>query len=150
MPKRKTKPTPVGRGPVTLADRVWGTKFPARLRDRRLALGLTQRQLAERVGVSDALIGHYETGITKPSFEALVRLAEALGVSAVVLAPGLKGMRWTDEVSEEEIYILELIRRASKPNRNIAREIMLAMAADATAGRKPKPAPRLTRPRQAP
>jgi transcriptional regulator with XRE-family HTH domain len=44
---------------------------------RRLA-GLTQDQIAERVGVDIATVSRYETGTTLPSLVTLEMLADAL------------------------------------------------------------------------
>jgi RNA polymerase sigma factor (sigma-70 family) len=52
--------------------------FNASLKRRRKAMGLTQRQLAEKVGSTAAYIGHIETMRQRPGHELLARLAEAL------------------------------------------------------------------------
>lgn len=44
----------------------------------RLASGLTQAQLAERIGVAPQHIGRWERGERKPKFDALLRIADAL------------------------------------------------------------------------
>ena len=41
---------------------------------------LTQRELADKVGISGAAIAQYETGKAKPRIETLFRLAQALDV----------------------------------------------------------------------
>lgn len=46
----------------------------------RKASGLTQVQLGEKAGVSEAAIRSYETGARKPKQEHLERIAKALGV----------------------------------------------------------------------
>lgn len=56
-------------------------EFPARLRARRRERGLTQKQLAELVGVSHGTIGMYETGQRSPDLEMVRRLAVALDTS---------------------------------------------------------------------
>lgn len=48
-------------------------------RDKR---GLTQKELAEKVGVTQGAIGQYETAKCKPRLETVFRIADALGVSA--------------------------------------------------------------------
>jgi transcriptional regulator with XRE-family HTH domain len=53
---------------------------PDKLRAARLALRLTQRQLAQRVPIDLSQIGRYETGATQPSYETLLDLAKALKV----------------------------------------------------------------------
>jgi transcriptional regulator with XRE-family HTH domain len=51
-----------------------------RARERRLALGLTQQQLAEMVGITYQQLHKYETGANRLPAGRLFLLAEALGV----------------------------------------------------------------------
>ena len=52
------------------------------IKQRRIALGLSQRELGKRVGVSDAYITQLETRErTNPSLDVLKKLAKALKVS---------------------------------------------------------------------
>jgi len=53
-----------------------------KLRRLREKVGLTQKELAQRIGISHGLIGQIETGRTQPSIATLNSLAQALGVSA--------------------------------------------------------------------
>ncbi len=46
----------------------------------KLQPALTQRQLAQRVGVSDGFLAHIETGRTLPGIRTLQALSRALGV----------------------------------------------------------------------
>lgn len=52
-----------------------------RLKAERKRSGLTQEQLAERVGVSRAAVARYEAGEIEPSLKTLVLLADTLRVS---------------------------------------------------------------------
>ena len=68
--------------------------FIARVRAER---GLTQRQLAERLYVSDKTVSKWERGLSLPSVPLLVPLADALGLSISELmscaeAPGEKSV----------------------------------------------------------
>jgi plasmid maintenance system antidote protein VapI len=53
----------------------------ARIKEARQARGWSQQDLAERVGVSQPTIVHWEQGTHTPRNLALARLADALGVS---------------------------------------------------------------------
>lgn len=67
---------------------------------RRRAVGLTQDELAEKAGVSQALVSGIETGIRKwPSREIRQRLAAALGVSHLELLIGA-GELDPDEIAD--------------------------------------------------
>lgn len=59
-----------------------------RLRQARTLAQLRKNELAQRVGVSAAAIGQYESGVTKPRPETLTALAEALGVEVTFFVTG--------------------------------------------------------------
>ena len=51
------------------------------IRQRRKALGLTQEQIAQRLGVSAPAVNKWESGQGYPEVEKLIQLSELLGVS---------------------------------------------------------------------
>lgn len=53
-----------------------------RVKIRRHVLGLTQEELAEKIGVCTSYIGHIERGTRKLSVETLYALCKALDTSA--------------------------------------------------------------------
>ncbi len=59
--------------------------FGQRLRQIRKERNLTQKQLAELIGVKNSVISFYEVGERTPSLEALVKLARVLHVSTDAL-----------------------------------------------------------------
>lgn len=121
------------RGPITVPDEFFSRRFSAIVRQKRLDIRLTQDQLAERVEVSSAAIGHYETGFSRPSFEVLVRLSQVLGINAATLAPGLRRASWPDDITNEERPVLDMIREIPKRHHTLLHDIMRAMAkADST------------------
>ena len=52
-----------------------------RLKERRAELGLTQAELAERVGVTRKTVNTVENGVFTPSVTLAIKLAKALDVS---------------------------------------------------------------------
>lgn len=54
--------------------------FGERLRQRREELGISRTELADRLGVSRSAVGNYETGVSAPKEEVLLRLFDALHV----------------------------------------------------------------------
>lgn len=52
-----------------------------RLKDRRTELGLTQAELAEKVGVTRKTVNTVENGVFTPSATLAIKLAKALGLS---------------------------------------------------------------------
>ena len=63
----------------------------ARVRKRRAALGLTQQQMAELIGVSYEQAHKYETGINRLSAARLYAIAMALGVEVGYFLEGVRG-----------------------------------------------------------
>jgi transcriptional regulator with XRE-family HTH domain len=60
-------------------------EFRTKLIKARLDAGLTQAQLAERIGTKQSSISRLEGGDSEPSFDMLRRLAAALNVSFEIL-----------------------------------------------------------------
>ena len=56
-----------------------------RIKAARKRAGLTQKEIADRLGISSSSIAQWETGTRKPKAETLQRLADALGVSMLDL-----------------------------------------------------------------
>lgn len=52
------------------------------IRTLRTEMGLTQKQLGEIAGVHESAIAQYEKGIRNPTFETIMRLCDALDVTA--------------------------------------------------------------------
>lgn len=63
-------------------------KMHERLRILRENSGMTQEELARRVGMSAAAISHYETGARTPSLPVFRHIAQILDVSMDVLYAG--------------------------------------------------------------
>jgi transcriptional regulator with XRE-family HTH domain len=62
----------------------------ARMRERRLMLGLTQHQLAELIGVKYQQAHKYEKGINRVAAGRLYYVAQALGVEVSYFFEGLQ------------------------------------------------------------
>ncbi len=56
-------------------------EFGDRLRQLRKEKNLTQRQLADLIGVKNSVISFYEVGERTPSLDAVIKLATVLHVS---------------------------------------------------------------------
>ena len=57
-------------------------EFCERLKETRKDSGMSQKEVAELVGVGASCYANYEQGIREPSLEILVKICEALDVSA--------------------------------------------------------------------
>lgn len=64
-------------------------EFGRRVRERRNELGLSQEQLAERVGLHWTYIGQVERGRSNVTLHSTLRIAQALGCDPGELVAGL-------------------------------------------------------------
>lgn len=76
-----------------------------RIKTKRVELGLSQKNLAERVGVTPPAINRFEKGEKSPSVDTLLKLAKALGVSTDFLLGAESG---------EDIFIDKDVSEAFK------------------------------------
>lgn len=63
------------------------------IRAHRIACGMTQDELAARIFTTRQTISNYETGRSKPDYETIGKIAEALGVSGEALLYDIGGRR---------------------------------------------------------
>lgn len=80
---RSSAPPPMSVPPTNgnhTAIAIDGARLGARLRELRVAAGLTQAELARRTGIHRPNIARVEAGRHTPSLETLARLASAIGV----------------------------------------------------------------------
>ena len=85
-------------------------KFAAFCRERRKELGLTQEQLAEKLGVSNKTISKWETGKCMPDYSVVKSLCEELGITVAELMDGeCAGERSVRGYDDEQI--MDLLKR---------------------------------------
>jgi transcriptional regulator with XRE-family HTH domain len=123
---RSTKVTAAPRGePVHFADRPRPAAgrtqdidrhVGARVRERRIMMGLTQQQLADLIGVTYQQAHKYERGINRVSAGRLYEIAQVLGVPVNYFFDGIEEHN-SRPVSPRERMCLELARNfAQIPN----------------------------------
>lgn len=103
------------------------------VRVRRLELGLTQKRLADAVGIAFQQIYKYEKGIDRIAASRLQQIAEALGVSAAVFYPTKTGAPLTNELSKlverrDAIQVLRWLKPLRGKRRAQLVEIVKAFA----------------------
>ena len=87
------------------ADRYVG----ARMRERRIMLGLTQQQMAELIGVTYQQAHKYEKGINRIAAGRLYTIAQALGVEVSYFFSGMNDDRAFKPTPQQRM-LLELAR----------------------------------------
>jgi transcriptional regulator with XRE-family HTH domain len=82
---------------------------PNRIRELRLAAGLSQQAIADRINVSKVTISDLERGKMRLDVEYMRRIADALGCLPADLLPA-KDNPWS--LSEEERLLIDRYRQA--------------------------------------
>lgn len=81
--------------------------FGRRLRELRIAHGLTQRELADRIGVHFLQVSRYERGTTLPAVETVGEMTKVLSVSADMLLFGTPDDTPREEAPIRNVSLLE-------------------------------------------
>lgn len=87
--------------------------FAQQLRSRREALGISRAELAKKLGVSLSAIGNYETGVSFPKGEVLLRLFDCLKTDPNTLFQDHYRQR-RSVLNERETRLLDQYRSLSK------------------------------------
>ncbi len=97
-------------------------KIGKHIRYYREQAGLSQKQLAEAIGVSNSRVSNWEQGINRPDADILAALCVALKVSpSLLLGIPLS----VDELSKQEWNVIKAYR--SKPELQQAVNILLGI-----------------------
>jgi len=100
-------------------DGALGTEGVAtRIREARRGLGLTQDELARRIGVSRSAIAQWETDRTGQVRANLARVAAVLGVSIGYLITGESEVGLVSVETADERALLSLYRQIREPGRS--------------------------------
>ena len=79
----------------------------SRIKKYRESCGISQKELAKRIGVSNSRISNWEQGINRPDADVIAKLCQALNVSPSEL---LDVHLSTDTISEQERKIIDAYR----------------------------------------
>ena len=117
--------------------------FGEQLRRRREELGLTRAELADRLGVTRSAVGNYETGVSAPKEEILLRLFDALQVEPNYLyRDNFRSEPFA--CSDEEQRLLEKLRQLPLTGRQTVHSLVNALGIwqSELEGQQLAPAPR--------
>src|SRR5688572_12838449 len=85
----------------------------AKIRERRLMLGLSQQQVAELIGVTYQQAHKYEKGINRIAAGRLYTIAQALEVEVGYFFSGMESTEQTFRPTAQQRMLLELARNFS-------------------------------------
>ena len=100
--------------------------FGEQLKCRRKELGLSRSELAKQLGVSQSAVGNYETGVSAPKEEILLRIFDALHVEPNYLYRGSFESAGGD-ASPEERTLMEKNRALSPAGRQTIHTLLDAL-----------------------
>lgn len=75
-------------------------EFSERLKERRLVLGFTQQQVAEKIGVDTSTYAHYESGRRTPDVKRLKMLCHLFGIAIQDSFPIVRTLEYPPELVE--------------------------------------------------
>ncbi|MBN9510180.1 MAG: helix-turn-helix transcriptional regulator [Alphaproteobacteria bacterium] len=119
-PEAEPKPSPR----ANAADHHVG----ARIRERRIMLGLSQQQLAQMIGVTYQQAHKYERGLNRISAGRLYEIAQVLGVPVSWFFDGLSRADQPAEMTQRQRMCLELARNFAAIENEKYQEALSQMA----------------------
>lgn len=104
---------------------------------KRKELGMTQKQLAEKLGMSDKSVSKWERGICLPDVSVYIQLCEILGISINEFLVG-EDIRQEDMVKKSEDNLIQIATDSKYRQKNLKKIIaillVVAVFAVTTAG----------------
>jgi transcriptional regulator with XRE-family HTH domain len=96
-----------------------------RIKDLRKQKNLSQSELADKVGISYAQIGRYETKGAQPPAETLKKIADALGVSPDYLIYGTADEKAKTKLSDADlINQFKAIENMDEEDKNVIKKLI--------------------------
>jgi transcriptional regulator with XRE-family HTH domain len=96
-----------------------------RIKDLRKQKNLSQSELADKVGISYAQIGRYETKGSQPPAETLKKIADALGVSPDFLIYGTSDEKAKTKLTDADlINQFKAIENMDEEDRNVVKKLI--------------------------
>lgn len=95
--------------------------------EKRKALGLTQKQLAEKIGMSDKSVSKWERGVCLPDVSVYLELCEILGIHINEFLAG-EDLKEEHMIKQSEDNLLQ-VAKESKDRQKHLKKIVLALAA---------------------
>ena len=90
----------------------------------RKAIGLTQEELSERIGVHENTIRLWEQGLREPRLSDMKKLCEALGCSESELLNGPSSENWELRILMKKEGVIDMTSKQSSAVLNIGEDAM--------------------------
>lgn len=102
-------------------------RMKTNIRQIRKARGLTQKQLADMIDVSESIISQYENGKKSPSNETLLKLGEALDCSVSDILDDRKALNFALSTLERDL--IQKYRALDERGRKVVDAVIDAQSA---------------------
>ena len=93
------------------------------IKEKRVSLGLTQKELANNLNITDKAISKWETGLGLPDISLLEPLSNILGVTVTEILNG-NDIEDTIKLSDADNYIIESINYSKNRYKNTINKII--------------------------
>lgn len=98
--------------------------FGRRIREARKAKGMTQDELADKIGVSGSFLGHIERGTRVASLDTLVDLCNVLEISpSLLLGASLDALATEvslgDDLVNSRVFLLDFLQMAQQATKHL-------------------------------
>ena len=105
--------------------------FGQRLRDLRSFSGMTQEELAAKIGIQKQHISRYENDRCEPNIRTAKKIADALGVSLKELSEGvIQSSSPAPSLTSDEAELLDCYRSMNEPGRRAALAMVKGLSED--------------------
>lgn len=99
-----------------------------RIKQLRTAVGFTQTELADKIGLTYVQIGRYETGNSSPSFEVLQKLASVFETTSDFLMNGSQDDAVSAQFSEKDLLKqFKAVELLSSEDKNVVKTLIDAL-----------------------
>ena len=86
--------------------------------ERRKQSGLTQAQLAEKLGITDKAISKWERGVAMPDTSIMLELCDILGISVNELLSG-ENITMENDIHKNEQLLLDMAKELEQKNKTV-------------------------------
>lgn len=91
-----------------------------RIKKYRKEKGITQKELAKRIGKSYSLVQKYELDITQPPLEVIIKIADVLEVPIEELLKNTNTLLYNEEERKKFENVMDLMVKSLPQNKLIA------------------------------
>ena len=126
-----SSPNPTDPRPVAATDKAFYAQLGRRIAERRKAQDITQVQLAERLGVAQQTLAHYETGKLRVAVAMLPTLSRTLGMTLEELVGDTAKVNGKRGPAPKIQQQLERVARLPKSKQRLVNQVIESVLAQA-------------------